>query len=329
MVGGQNGGGEEGKDARAGAKGWSLMEKVYGRVAVDSVRHEPSQATVVDSDELAALRRRELEIPRERTRSLGESALAAIRAGRYRTDDGQSIDWKASVEKAGASRISLPPDAPLPTPAPARFSETQVEVVNETTLGAARRLHDAGLRPLSLNFANGFQPGGGVLAGARAQEETLCRSSALLRTLDGDPMYDVHRRGPRGESSDWVILSPDVPVFRHDDGRSLARPWLTSFLTCAAPYVPDVGQPRSGDLLERRIRRVLAVAQAFGFDTLVLGAWGCGAFHNDPVRTAADFRAALEGDFDRAFRHVTFAITDWSPDRKFLAPFRDAFSTRG
>jgi uncharacterized protein (TIGR02452 family) len=287
-----------------------------------SLRKSP----VVDSDELAALRRRELEITHERARSLGVSALAAIREGRFVADDGQLVDWKADVDKAVASKVSLPPDARLPATPRARFPETQVVVANETTLVAARRLHDAGIRPLSLNFANGVAPGGGVLTGARAQEEVLCRSSALLATLEGDPMYDAHRQGASYESSDWVILSLDVPVFRRDDGQSLAQPWSTSFVSCAAPYAPRVGQPRSGDLLERRIRRLLAVAHAHAFDTLVLGAWGCGAFGNDPVRTARDFRAALEDDFDGAFRQVTFAITDWSPERRFLGPFRDAFS---
>ncbi len=171
-------------------------------------------------------------------------------------------------------------------------------------------------------------PGGGFLEGARAQEETLCRSSAVFRTLEGDPMYDAHRQGAPGESSDWVILSPGVPVFRRDDG-SVTERWCTSFATCAAPYAPHVGQPRSGDLLARRIRRVLAVARAYGFDALVLGAWGGGAFRNDPVRIARDFHEALEGEFDGAFQHVTFAITDWSPDRRFLRPFRDAFSPDG
>jgi uncharacterized protein (TIGR02452 family) len=79
-------------------------------------------------------------------------------------------------------------------------------------------------------------------------------------------------------------------------------------------------------LLARRIRRLLAVARAYGFDALALGAWDCGAFGNDPVRRARGFRDALEGEFDGAFRHVTFAVTDWSADRRFLRPFRDAFS---
>jgi len=182
------------------------------------------------------------------------------------------------------------------------------------------------LRPLALNFANGVHPGGGFLKGARAQEEALCRSSALFRTLDGDPMYAAHRKRPRPDSTDWAIYSPDVPVFRTDDGTELDSPWLLSFLTCAAPYAPAIGQPEAGDLLRQRIHRVLAVARTYGHTALVLGAWGCGAFENHPRRTAVDFRRALEGEFAGAFSDVVFAVTDWSRERRFLGPFREVFA---
>ena len=61
---------------------------------------------------------------------------------------------------------------------------------------------------------------------------------------------------------------------------------------------------------------------------LVLGAWGCGAFGNDPARTARDFHGALAGAFAGAFEEVVFAIADWSPGRRYLAPFRDLFAAR-
>jgi uncharacterized protein (TIGR02452 family) len=202
-----------------------------------------------------------------------------------------------------------------------------VQVSNETTLAAAFRLVEGGLRPLALNFANGVQPGGGFLGGARAQEEVLCRSSALYQTLVGDPMYEAHRERPRPDSTDWAIHSPDVPVFRKDDGTVLENYWLLSFLTCAAPYAPAIGQPESAELLRQRIRRVLAIAHGCGYAALVLGAWGCGAFRNDPHRAAVDFRQALENDFAGAFSDVVFAITDWSPERRFLGPFRDVFQS--
>ena len=186
---------------------------------------------------------------------------------------------------------------------------------------------DEGRRPLALNFANGTETGGGFLRGATAQEEALCRSSGLYATLVGDPMYEFHRKHELwAEASDWAILSPNVPVFRDDRGMELDVPWLLSFITCAAPYAPSVGHPRSGDMLQKRIVRVLSIARAYGYTELILGAWGCGAFGNDPRRTASDFRGALEGEFDGMFGEVVFAITDWSPERRFLGPFRDVFS---
>ena len=121
-------------------------------------------------------------------------------------------------------------------------------------------------------------------------------------------------------------LSPNIPVFRADDGTAVQNFWLLSVITCAAPYAPVIGQPRSGDLLKKRIHRVLAIARSYGYNALVLGAWGCGAFHNDPHRTVADFRDALANDFSGAFSDIVFAITDWSQERRFLGPFREAFA---
>ena len=280
----------------------------------------------LDSDELSNSRLRELGIPRHIAAAFGKSALGAGLNGYYVNGSGAKVDWSHQVQAACSAKVSVPPDASLPAPASVTFPETRIQVTNETTLGASRRLIENGLKPLALNFANGEYPGGNFLGGARAQEEALCRSSALYHTLVGDQMYEEHRKRPLQDSTDWAIYSPDVPVFRADDGIELDEPWLLSFITCAAPYAPDVGQPISGDLLKQRIHRVLAIARAYGYQALVLGAWGCGAFANDTRRTAIDFRQALENEFRGAFSDVVFAITDWSPERVFLGPFRDVFA---
>ena len=275
---------------------------------------------------MAATRRQELDISRDVAAALGRSAVNANRNGFYVTKGGEEVVWRDAVRASCDGKRSIAPDAVLPRPDRGPFPETRVQVTNETTLGASQRLVEHGLRPLALNFANGVQPGGGFLNGARAQEEVLCRSSALHQTLIDDSMYEEHCKRPQPDSTDWAIYSPDVPVFRTDDGTELAQPWSLSFLTCAAPYAPGIGQPLSGDLLKKRIHRVLAVGRAFGHSTLVLGAWGCGAFENDPHRTATDFRQALTGDYSGAFSDVVFAIADWSPERRFLGPFRDVFA---
>ena len=283
----------------------------------------------LDSVEMSASRRQELDIPRNVAAELGKSAVKAAVEGQYECGDGAKVDWSHHVQAACAARVSIPPGASLPPRECIPFPETRIQVTNETTLGASKRLVENGLRPLALNFANGIHPGGGFLAGSRAQEEVLCRSSALYQTLIDNQMYEEHRQRPRSDSTDWAIYSPDVPVFRTGDGTELERPWLLSLLTCAAPYAPSIGQPEAGNLLQKRIHRVLEIAQAYGYAAPVLGAWGCGAFANDPHRTAADFRQALENDFSGAFSDVVFAITDWSPERKFLGPFRDVFSPSG
>lgn len=139
-------------------------------------------------------------------------------------------------------------------------------------------------------------------------------------------MYDHHRRNDRHRASDWAILSPKVPVFRVDDGETLEEPWHLSFITSAAPIAFKMDPLEARSLLKRRIHRVLAIAAAYGYTSLVLGAWGCGAFGNDAKTTAQDFREALVGEFDGVFDQVIFAITDWSPERRFIGPFKEAFS---
>jgi uncharacterized protein (TIGR02452 family) len=278
-----------------------------------------------DSDEMAASRRKELGIPTNLAAKLGRTAVEAASRGIYRNGNGEDVNWRRLIDAACEQKQSLSPESALSNRRVHEPHSTTVRVSNETTLGAARRLKRDDPKTLALNFANGISPGGGFLRGARAQEEVLCRSSALFETLVGDDMYKQHRLRALPDSTDWAIYSPDVPVFRNDDGTEIDEPWTLSFITCAAPYAPEIGQPKASLLLCRRIHRVFEIAKALGYSTLVLGAWGCGAFKNDPYRTAADFREALESHFRGIFSHAEFAISDWSADRKFLGPFRDTF----
>ena len=280
----------------------------------------------IDSAAMATARRAELDVPRKHATMLGVTSIEAAKLGYFTNAAGEKVEWREQIEQACSAKKSIRPDDTLPARPTRHHEETLVQVVNETTLQAARRFTESGLEPLALNFANGIHPGGGFLNGARAQEEVLCRSSALYETLVHDPMYEYHQQQPLPDSSDWTIYSPRVPVFRRDDGMPHDVPWLLSFITSAAPYAPRVGQPASGDLLRQRIWRILAIASALGYEVLVLGAWGCGAFGNDPQRTALDFREALETTYRGRFSEVVFAVTDWSPERKTLGPFRDVFS---
>lgn len=164
----------------------------------------------LDSLDMSAARRRELDIPHNVAAALGRSAVEAANNGYYLTSDGEKVDWSLLMNGARSAKRSIAPDAPLPTPERILFPETRLQVTNETTLGASLRLVESGLRPLALNFANGIHPGGGFLDGARAQEEVICRSSALYQTLANDQMYEEHRKRERPDSTDWAIYSPYV-----------------------------------------------------------------------------------------------------------------------
>lgn len=188
---------------------------------------------------------------------------------------------------------------------------------------------------LVLNFANSVHPGGGVRYGDIAQEEDLCRRSTLLVSLESDKAreyYKFNRKlSRRLMSSDSMIISPDVAVFRQRNGQYMDEPISVSVLTCAAPALGHLGsklcEKQLEDILYQRILAMLYVAAEQGYEYLVLGAWGCGAFGNDAgqvakqfARAFEDFRVNITADDGKnlmakagsCFRYVEFAVLDSS-----------------
>jgi uncharacterized protein (TIGR02452 family) len=262
---------------------------------------------------------------------IAEETLAILRAGVYTNPSGRVVALGKTLRNAKDGTCSYAPEARVKVPAfPDR--RTRIEVVNASTLDAARGLADKGHRVAALNFASAKNPGGGFLTGAQAQEESLVRASGLYAMLLGDPMYDHHRSSGDSMYTTWVIYSPDVPVFRLDEGRLLDEPYLCSFLTSPAVNVGALRhRDRRGDeirrVMQERVERVLGVAALHGHEVVVLGAWGCGVFKNDPEQIAELFRTALAGRFRGAFTHVVFAVLDSSDERRFVRPFEKVFGT--
>ncbi len=217
-------------------------------------------------------------------------------------------------------------------------SPVDFEVVNETTLHAARRLvQERGERVLALNFASARNPGGGFLNGSQAQEESLARASGLYACIAPlTEMYEVNRQHRSCLYTDHMIYSPGVPVFRDDGDALLERPLPVSFLTAPAVNAGAVkrNEPENESQIEpvmlSRIEKVLSVAVVQGYETLVLGAWGCGVFANDPERVAEWFAQHLQGEglFRDAFCRVVFAVLCRTDDRATIRPFEKWFAGR-
>ena len=252
--------------------------------------------------------------------------------GTYVAPSGASVNLRAEMEKAKAgTRVSRPEDV---YPNPPRGRKGEIEVTAETTFAAARRLWEAGIGSCCLNFASAKNPGGGFLNGSQAQEESLARASGLYDCLlEADVYYKVNRSCETSLYTDHAIYSPGVPVFRDDDDQLLEEPFCTSIVTAPAVNAGAVrfNEPaKVGEIAPRmreRIRRVLALAAAEDERTLVLGAWGCGVFKNDPAEMAGWFAEQLlgEGDFARAFDRIVFAVFDRSKEGRFIGPFREVF----
>jgi len=274
---------------------------------------------------------------RQERAAIAQETISILQSGAYAAPNGVEISIRERVDAACAGTQLYPPDKlgwlMEGRDGWATFPETQFGVSNRTTLAAGQALVEEFPALACLNFASAKRPGGGFLNGSAAQEESLTRSSGLYATLQTQPkFYAYHRRLGSGYYSSQVIFSPDVPVFRDDAGRLLEQPWTASFLTAAAVNAGTVRGRRRGReekiaaAMEERIRMVLAVAAHHRRDALVLGAWGCGVFRNDPQQIASLFAKVLaETPFANCFRHIEFAVYDPTPNQTVITPFTKVF----
>ena len=165
-----------------------------------------------------------------------------------------------------------------------------------------------------LNFASYKNPGGMFLKGSMAQEEALCHESILYNVLSAQRFQDEfygpnHNRLNKAMYGDDLIYSRDVLFIDEKAGNTYA-----DVITCAAPNAgtaseichikPEIIKAN----LKSRIQHVLYIALKNDIDVLILGAYGCGVFKNDPYDVAAIFKDELDTTFKGAFEKVIFAI---------------------
>ena len=269
-------------------------------------------------------------INRSLAAKLGEETVQILHKGYFKAPSGKIVRIGYELKKAKEGTLGYAPKDDI-SPAVARFSRTNVRVLNLSTLEAAKMLVTEGHTPLALNFASAKNPGGGFLGGSRAQEEALCLSSGLYYCIKDHEMYQFHRQEIDAMYSDYAIYSPSVPVFRSFEGKLMENSFNCSFITCAAVNVKFVQERHPGRLSEipsvmhERIRRVLAIAAVQEESTIVLGAWGCGAFRNKPEEISSSFKEVLNEDFRGVFSEIIFAILDSSAEKRFIGPFEKVF----
>ncbi len=232
--------------------------------------------------------------------------------------DAAEVITPAMGEALLAKEMKAPEDAKM----------CRIVVKNSDTYAAGRGYEKA----LVMNFANAHNPGGGFRLGATAQEEALCRCSTLYGSITSQAaseMYKYNNTHISSVESDYMLVSPEVLVFRDEQLNLLEQPFRTAVVTAPAPNRFGAAMLASSAKIRetflRRIRIVLKAAAERGYRNLVLGAWGCGAFGNKPKDVAEYFRMAIvDEQLGMHFDEICFAIYG-SENGKNITAFRQVF----
>ena len=216
----------------------------------------------------------------------------------------------------------------LPKVTPTSNKPVRIILRNQDTLEAAFELHQHRMeheKPvLVLNFANPHRPGGGIRAKPGTQEEHLCVKTTLLCSLETEeawPFYQTNLDCGTQAQTDSILFSPNTMVIRKPDLLLREDPFPVAIMTVSAPIASRMEEselPNLENILNHRIHGMLQAAATEGYSRLVLGAWGCGNFGNDPELVARLFHQVLTESFgpDNGYRasdffnEITMAVMD-------------------
>lgn len=237
---------------------------------------------------------------------------------------------KKSVQSSTDNQKLILEKEQIVVPSLEKYSdEAKVVVSKKRTYDAAAAYR--GMKTAVHNFASASNPGGGVTRGASAQEECLCRCSGLYFNLNTQPMWDgfykPHRAAHNPVHNDDIIYTPEVIVFKTDTASPRLmeeKDWYcVDIITCAAPNLRNnpSNQYNHGDgnkkakisdkellaIHEKRLRRILDVAVMEGDEVVILGAFGCGAFLNNPNVVALAAKNVVK-DYRKALKVIEFAV---------------------
>ena len=197
--------------------------------------------------------------------------------------------------------------------------DRHTSLVDADTVTALLSLQKRGYGKIAvLNFASWKWPGGGFSTGAMAQEEALCHASFLFNVLNGFPEYYEWNREHKGRNMyhNKAIYSPNV-VFEQGSLKGKA-----DVITCAAPNVKaarnyqEITDEENLSIFTDRAKFVAKICLDQHVDTVILGAWGCGVFGQDPTMVAS----ILNDVFSHSdIAHVKFAVPRTLDEKNYLA----------
>ncbi len=270
-------------------------------------------------------------------REIARDTLKILEQGYYINSKGEEVSIALDQERAENQTRLYTPDKlihlikkqPIQTD---ELFDTVYEVNPLTTLDAVRAEIEQDEHMVCLNFASARNAGGGFLNGSQAQEESIARASGLYNCqLKAEHYYKENRQITTCLYTDHIIYSPNVPIFKTEDGKLMDQAINCSIITAPAVNAGAVSRNEPQNIAQieprmaRRIEMVLAICSHQKHQTLVLGAWGCGVFRNDPEVVAQMFYDQLTGKYKGQFKRVIFAI--YAKDQRFISPFQDKFGT--
>lgn len=226
---------------------------------------------------------------------------------------------------------------------PIRGENTETGVINADCVDFTIELQDKGYNPALLNLSGTNRPCGLVKIGAVAQEESICRRTDLCQALypyfkeddarlvGADFIENVYPLNERF----GAIYSPSIVVFRStmDEGYALLdKPHHLSIISIGAINKKKASTPGLTEteisITKDRIRTIYRIGLINGHDSLVLGAFGCGAFKTPPEQVATLFKeVSVETEFYNKYKGLFFAILDKKGPKGKFAPFYDFFGT--
>jgi uncharacterized protein (TIGR02452 family) len=195
-------------------------------------------------------------------------------------------------------------------------------------------------------MASFHTPGGGVERGSAAQEESIFRRTDIFRSLyqfhSVGELYNIEQLEERYplELHYGAIYTPNVMVFKSaekDGCKLLDEPFFIDVITIPAVRKPELVdgklKPWVVDILKVKIRQMFDIALENGNDSLVLSAFGCGAYGTPPKEMARLFHEVMSSDrYKNAFKAIWFAIMNvpstngtHNPEGNFK-PFADEFA---